>query len=141
MEMQLKFDQLDISKIETDLRSRDEIPKLLLELQFIYGNREIRNKVFDILEEIVRKGIDLGNGRSGMDLWKILVLRTLRLICNWDYDKVHDAANNHKTNREFLGHSIFEFHQRYRLQAIKDNVALMTPELFDRINQVVIQAG
>lgn len=141
MEMQLKFAQVDISKIEIDLRSRDEIPKLLLGLQFIYGNREIRNKIFDILKEIVPKGIDLRNGRPGMDLWKILVLGTLRLICNWDYDKVHDAANNHKTIREFLGHSIFEFHQRYSLQAIKDNVALMTPELFDRINQVVIQAG
>lgn len=49
MEMQLKFGQVDISKIEIDLRSRDEIPKLLLGLQFIYGNREIRNKIFDIL--------------------------------------------------------------------------------------------
>ena len=28
---------VDISKIEIDLRSRDEIPKLLLGLQFIYG--------------------------------------------------------------------------------------------------------
>ena len=141
MEMQLKFDQVDISKIEIDLRNRDEIPKLLLGLQFIYGNREVRNKVFDMLKEIVPKGIDFRNGRPGMDLWKILVLGTLRLNCNWDYDKVHDAANNHKTIREFLGHSIFEFDQRYSLQAIKDNVALMTPELVDRINQVVIQAG
>jgi hypothetical protein len=76
-----------------------------------------------------------------MDLWKILVLGTLRLICNWDYDKVHDSANNHTKVRQFLGHAIFDFHQMYSLQAIKDNVLLLTPELLDRINQVVIQAG
>ncbi len=29
-------------------------------------------------------------GRPGMDLWKILILGTLRLNCNWDYDKVHE---------------------------------------------------
>ncbi|MCR4336192.1 MAG: ISNCY family transposase [Candidatus Omnitrophica bacterium] len=141
MEMQLKIGQVDISKIEIDLQSRDEIPELLLGLKFIYQNRDIHSAVFEILKEIVPKEVDPKNGRPGMDLWKIFVLGTLRLICNWDYDKVHDSANNHKIIREFLGHSIFEFHQRYSLQAIKDNVCLMTPELLDRINQVVIRAG
>ncbi len=141
IEMQLKIGQVDISKIEIDLRSRDEIPKLLLGLQYIYENRESRKKVFEILKGIVRKGIDFQSGRSGMDLWSIMVLGTVRLNCNWDYDKVHDAANNHKTIREFLGHTVFEFDQRYSLQTIKDNVALMTPEMVEQINQVVIQSG
>lgn len=141
MEMQLKIGQVPISEIEIDLQCRDEIPKLLLGLQFIDRNKDIRNEIFEILKDIVPKEVDPKNGRPGMDLWKILVLGTIRLICNWDYDKVHDAANNHKTLREFLGHTIFEFHQQYSLQAIKDNVVLLTPELLDRVNQVVIRAG
>ncbi len=40
-----------------------------------------------------------------MDLWKILVLGTLRLNCNFDYDKVHGLANNHRTLRLMLGHA------------------------------------
>jgi len=32
-------------------------------------------------------------------------LGTLRLNCNWDYDKVHDMANSHNKIREMLGHS------------------------------------
>jgi hypothetical protein len=36
-------------------------------------------------------------GRPGMDLWKILVLGTLRLNCNWDFDKVHEMANYSNT--------------------------------------------
>jgi hypothetical protein len=56
-------------------------------------------------------------------LWKILVLGTIRLNCNWDFDKVHDIANNHNVIREFMGHTVFECDQRYGLQTIKDVVS------------------
>jgi len=141
IENQLKFGQVDISSIELDLRSRDEIPQLLAGLQAIYANREIRNKVFAILEDIVPDNTDAENGRSGMELWSILVLGTLRLNCNWDYDKVLEIANNHKTVRDFLGHTIYEFDQRYALQTLKDNVSLLTQEHLEQINRVVVKAG
>jgi hypothetical protein len=141
IENQLKIGQVDISKIELDLRSRDEIPQLLLGLQAIYNDRPTRQRVFEILEQIVPDDIDTGNGRPGMDLWSILVLGTLRLNCNWDYDKLLEIANNHKTVREFLGHTIYEFSEQYALQTLKDNVSLFTPEHIDQINQVVVKAG
>jgi len=40
-----------------------------------------------------------------------------------------------------LGHTIFEFDQRYGLQTIKDNISLLTPELLDEINLVVVTVG
>lgn len=141
IEKQLKIGQLDISKIQIDLNSRDEIPQLLLGLQAIYSDRRIRDEVFSILDRIVPKNVDSDNGRPGMDLWKILVLGTLRLNCNWDYDKLHNTANEHKTVREFLGHSIFEFDQSYALQTLKDNVSLLTPEVLDEISTVVVSPG
>lgn len=141
IEKQLKIGQRDIDRIPIDLQCRDEIPQLLLGLQFIYRNREIRREVFRILERITPKEVDADKGRPGMDLWKILVLGTLRLNCNWDYDKLHNIANEHKTVREFLGHSIFEFDRSYGLQTLKDNISLLTPELLDEINQVVVSAG
>jgi len=141
IENQLKIGQVDIANIELDLRSRDEIPQLLLGLQAIYKNRQTRRKVFAILEQIVPEDVDTDNGRPGMDLWSILVLGTLRLNCNWDYDKLLEIANNHKTVREFLGHTIFEFDDQYALQTLKDNVSLFTPEHIDQINQVVVRAG
>lgn len=141
IEKQLKFGQVDISNIELDPRSRDEIPQLLAGLQAIYTDRQTRNNVFAILTDIIPDNTDSGNGRPGMDLWSILVLGTLRLNCNWDYDKVLEIANNHKTVREFLGHTIYEFDQRYALQTLKDNVALLTPQHLDQINQIVVKAG
>jgi len=141
IENQLKIGQVDISSIQIDIHSRDEIPQLLLGLQSLYSDRDLRNEIFDILKGIIPQNIDTGNGRPGMALWQILVLGTLRLNCNWDYDKLQDIANNHKKIREFLGHTIFEFDQRYGLQTIKDNISLFTPEVLDRINQVVVRAG
>jgi len=142
IESQMKFGEVDISKIEFDLRSRDEIPKLLMGLQYIYCTPKLRDEVFQILEEIVPEGTDSDNGRPGMLLWKILVLGTLRLNCNWDYDKVKEIADNHKTLRQMLGHGCFEEDDyKYPIQTIKDNVSLLTPEVLDKINQVVVKAG
>jgi hypothetical protein len=141
IENQLKIGQVDISNIEIDINCRDEIPQLLMGLRAIYSDRKQRNEVFKILKGMVPENVDASNGRPGMDLWKILVLGTLRLNCNWDYDKLHNIANNHKKVREFLGHSIFEFDQTYALQTIKDNISLFTPQLLDEISQVVVKAG
>ena len=140
-EMQLKIGQVPISKIEIDLDSRDEIPQLLLGLQSIDANQKLRDAVFEILKDIVPKNIDTKNGRPGMDLWKILVLGALKLNCNWDYDKLHNIANEHKTVREFLGHTIYDFDQKYKLQTIKDNLFLLTPDILDKISRLVVRAG
>jgi hypothetical protein len=139
-EPQLQLGAVEISQIQFDLRSRDEIPKLLKGLQYIYCTAELKEAVFKILEGIIPAGTDPNNGRRGMDLWKVLVLGTLRLNCNWDYDKLREIANNHRTLRLMLGHGILDNHD-YALQTLKDNVSLLTPEVLDQINQVIVKAG
>ena len=141
IDMQMKIGELAIKNIEFDFRSRDEIPELLMGLQSIHCNLEVRDQVFEVLMDIVPDDVDPNNGRSGMDLWKILVLGTLRLSCNWDYDKLMDIANNHRTLRLMLGHNAMDFESRYALQTLKDNICLFTPEVLDRINQIAIKHG
>lgn len=140
MEPQMRLGSVEISQIRFDLRSRDEIPKLLMGLQYIYCTAAVRKEVFKILEGIIPEGTDTRNGRRGMDLWNILVLGTIRLNCNWDYDKLREIANNHRTLRLMLGHGIVDTHD-YALQTLKDNVSLLTPGVLDEINQVVVKAG
>jgi transposase, IS5 family len=65
----------------------------------------------------------------------------LRLGLDADYDRIQELANQHKTVRQMLGHSDWLDEQRYELQTIRDNVSLFTPEILDRINQVVVHAG
>ncbi len=98
--------------------------------------------MFDELEKLIPQGVDPNNGRPGMELWKVLVFGTLRLHCNWDYDKLQEIANNHKTLRLMLGHSWWEdTAYYYPLQTLKDNLRLFTPKVLDTINQVVVTAG
>jgi hypothetical protein len=139
--MQMKIGELPIKNIEFDPHSRDETPELLMGLQSIYCNRKIRKRVFKLLMDIVPDDVDTNNGRSGMDLWKIFVLGTLRLSCNWDYDKLLDTANNHRDLRLMLGHNAMDYDYRYALQTLKDNICLFIPEVLDKINQVVVKYG
>ena len=138
---QLKIGETDIGSIEFDSRSRDEIPKLLRGLQHIYCTPDLNEKVFSILQDVVPKGTDINTGRPGMELWKILVLGSLRLICNWDYDKLKEISDNHKTLRQMLGHGLYDDDKSYPVQTLKDNIELLTPEVLDRINHVVVEAG
>ena len=140
IDLQMEFWKTDIANIEFDLESRDEIPKLLLGLQYIYTTASIRSQVFKVLKQIVPKKSH-ETGRPGMDLWKILVLGTLRLNCNWDYDKVHEMANNHHKLRQMLGHRETDFESNYALQTIRDNIVLLTPPMLDEINQIVVKVG
>jgi hypothetical protein len=140
IDLQMEFWKTDIANIEFDLQSRDEIPKLLMGLQYIHRTASIRERVSEVLKQIVPKK-SYENGRPGMDLWKILVLGTLRLNTNWDYDKVLEMANNHVKLREMLGHSKTDFDSQYALQTIRDNIVLLTPEILDEINQIVVKAG
>jgi hypothetical protein len=93
------------------------------------------------LDGIFPKDIDLNNGRPGMDMWSILVMGVLRLNLNCDYDRLHNLVNNHKTIRQILGHGVVDDQSCYYLQTLKDNVSLLTPEILDQINQVVVNAG
>jgi hypothetical protein len=81
------------------------------------------------------------NGRPGMELWKILVMGTIRLNCNWDYDKLKEIVDNHKTIRMMLGHPDFSDEYRYPMQTLEDNLRLFTPEILKQINEIVVRRG
>ena len=51
IESQMTIGEVSIADIEFDLRSRDEIPKLLIGLQEIYCDLPVREKVFEALKD------------------------------------------------------------------------------------------
>ena len=146
---QMQFGEQDISAIEFNPKSRDDIPQILRALQYIYTTAELRERVFAILAEVIPSSTldgkngpaDASTGRPGMEQWKILVLGTLRLGLNADFDRILELANEHNTLRQMLGHGAWGDDTQYNLQTLKDNLRLFTPELLDRINQEVVSAG
>lgn len=139
-EPQLKLGQIPIEDIVFDVRSRDEITELLICLQTIYANRDLRNEIFEILRQITPPHVDRKNGRPGMDYWAIFVLGTLRLVCNWDYDLLTNIANEHKTLRMMLFLSPYD-DWRFTLRTVAGNIALLSPELLDEINRAIVKHG
>jgi transposase, IS5 family len=138
---QMQFGEVDISQIQFNQKSRDDIPKILKGLQYIYMNDSLRDEIFSLLEKNISPNINKNNGRPGMELWKIFVMGILRLDLNIDYDRLHHVVNHDSLIRQMLGHGIFDKEGNYQLQTIKDNVRLLTPELLDEINQVVVKGG
>ena len=139
---QMQLGEQDIAAIKINSRSRDDIPKILQGLQHLYTQSTLRNAVFDLLNTHIKADKNAHNGRPAMDLWKVLVMGVLRLDLDWDYDQLHEQVNNHKTIRQMLGHADpFADDDHYALQTIKDNVKLLTPELLDKINQLVVEEG
>jgi transposase, IS5 family len=147
---QMTLGEVDIAKIKLDPKSRDDIPQLLIGLQHIYVNLELQAAVFTILQDVMPKSVMIGKecianrfkGRPGMEQWRILVLGTLRLSLNADYDRIHELANQHHTLRQMLGHGlIIDDAKQYNLQTLKDNLQLFTPEILDKINQAVVREG
>jgi len=125
---QTQIGEIDISKIEFDPRCRDEIPKLLRGLQYIYCTPELKNAVFDALEASILSKNKQNNGRPGMSLWRIFVLACIKLNCNWDYDKLHNMSNNHRDLRLMLGHGVLDEDYSYPLQTLRDNVSLLNED-------------
>lgn len=139
--LQMEIGETAISAIRFNPKSRDDIPKILRGLQYIYLTPSIREPIFKLLEEKLLPGVNKQAGRPGLSLWKILVMGVVRLDLNCDYDRLEELVNQHKTVRQMLGHPDFSDEFTYHMQTIKDNVRLLTPELLEEVNQVIVKAG
>ncbi|AKH39725.1 transposase [Nitrosomonas communis] len=138
---QMELGEIDVSHIKFDLRSRDDIPRILRGLQHLYLDEALCHKVFALLESEIAPKVDKHNGRPGMTLWSVLVCGVLRLDLNADYDRLHELVNQHRTLRAMLGHSLYDEDKKYAYQTLVENVSLFTPELLDRLNQIIVEGG
>ena len=138
--IQMQLGEVDVSKVSFNLKSRDDIPRILRGLQHLYSDSALRAKIFELLIEKIAPKVDKDNGRPGMTLWRILVCGVVRLDLNIDYDRLHELVNHHDTLREMLGHGAYD-EKCYEYQTLKDNVSLLTPELLDKINRVIVDGG
>jgi transposase, IS5 family len=137
---QMHIGEVDISKIVFDPKSRDDIPHVLRGLQHLYQTPNIRAKLFELLESDIAPAVNKRTGRPGMTLWSIFVCGVIRLDLNIDYDRLHELVNQHNTLRQMLGHSASDM-TMYHCQTLKDNLRLFTPELLDKINQIIVDSG
>ena len=104
---QMELGEIRIEDIRINLKSRDDIPALLLGLQHLYSDEETRIRLFALIEEHVLPGVDRTVGRPGMEMWRILVMGVVMQGLGCDFDRLHELVNEHRTFRLFLGHGAF----------------------------------
>jgi IS5 family transposase len=132
-----------IEKIRLPLKSRDELPPILAGLQWIWMHPTLKAEIFALLEAKALAGKQ-ATGRTGMDLWQILVLGVVRLGLDADWDRMEHMANYDMLVRQMLcvpatpwGEDAKEFGH----QTLRDNVALLDDELLQQINARIAAAG
>ena len=85
---QIRLGEVPIDKIQLDLRSWDDILVVLRGLQAVYCDLRMRKRLFEWLESALGSDRDLGNGRPGMTLWRVLVMAVLKQGLDCDYETV-----------------------------------------------------
>lgn len=138
IEMGLKL----ISDTPVLLKSRDDIPSLVIALLTIYKTPEYNNQIYKILEEHIMTG-KKATGRKGLNLWQIFVLSQYRLALNLDYDRLHYMTHSDTTLRQLLGIETESGVARKDIsyQRILDNVHLLDDDTLKRINDVIVDFG
>jgi hypothetical protein len=140
-QQQLTIGITPISEVKIPTKSRDELPPVLAALQHIFNTPALNEKVFAILEAKI-KADKKNTGRTGMDLWEILVLAVVRMALNINYDRLHYLSNFDKLVREIMGvENRVSEGKTYGLQTLKDNVSLLDEETVNQINTLVVETA
>jgi hypothetical protein len=142
-QQQTTFGITPISEVKFPLRSRDELPPVLMALQHIFNTPDLNEKVFALLEKKIVSN-KKKTGRKGMDLWHILVLAVVRHTLDTNWDRLEDLSNHHRLLRQILGVHVEKFgieEIEFSYQTIVDNVSLIDEVLLLDINKLVVEHG
>lgn len=142
-EQQITLGIEPISEVKLPLKSRDELPPVLMALQYIFVTPEVSEKIFSLLEAKICVG-KKQTGRKGMDLWQILVLAVVRQTLDTNWDRLELLANGDKFIRKILGVHVIDFgieEVEFCYQTMIDNVSLIDDDMLQVINEIVALHG
>lgn len=132
---------IPISEVVIPKNSRHELAPVLAALQHIFVTPELNERVFALIEPKI-KGTKQDTGRTGMDMWEILVFAVVRLALDANYDALHHYSNFDKLIRQIIGvENKFNDGKTYGLQTLKDNVSLLDEETVNQVNTMVVEAA
>ena len=132
-----------IEKIRLPLKSRDELPPILAGLQWLWMHPTLKAEILALLDAKILAGKQV-TGRTGMDLWQILVLGVVRLGLDADWDRLEHIANYDTLVRQMLGLPAAPWDdetKHFGHQTLRDNVALLDDALLHQINARIAAAG
>ncbi len=85
----------DIRRIRLDVKSRDDIPAILIGLQDLHGDEGTRKRLFRLPGRMVLPGRSRRVGGPGMEPLTIPVPCVVRQGPGCDFDRLREPANQH----------------------------------------------
>lgn len=138
---QRRFDCTPIAELVLNWDCRDEMIPILAGLQHVYTNGELRRKVVKLVADDINDDSRRDIGRPGLDDWQIVVISAVRLGCNYDYDKLQDLAENHRSLRVLLGLGEWDEGPSFRARRIRDTLCQIQPATLESINHAIVRHG
>jgi IS5 family transposase len=141
MQEQPRLDCPPVDAVALNLNCRDEIIPILRALRHVYAKVELRRAILELVGNDVNRDSDPDRGREGLSYWTITVLAAVRLGCNFDYDKLQDLAEQHRTLRLMMGIGDWDDQTDFDWRRIRDNLCLLRPATLEKINHLIVAAG
>jgi IS5 family transposase len=138
---QPRLDCPPVDALPLNRNCRDEIIPILRALQHVYGQVALRREILDLVGNDVNGDSSPDHGRTGLSYWTITVLAAVRLGCNFDYDRLQDLAEQHRTLRLMMGIGDWQDEEDFDWRRIRDNLCLLRPETLTKINHLLVAAG
>jgi hypothetical protein len=140
---QPRLDCPPIEDVLLNTKCRDEIIPILRALQHVYGAPELRRLILNLVGKDVNGRTSRKHGRPGLDYWQIIVLAAVRLGCNYDYDKLQNLAEEHRTLRRIMGVGDWQTEAEvdFDWRRIRDNLTFLRPETLQKLNELIVGAG
>ena len=91
---QRRLDTKSIDRVQLNLESRDEIIPVLKTVQHLYSKPDLCEEILKLVAQDVNGDSRSDCGREGMDYWQIVVLASVRLGCNLNYDRLQDLSGS-----------------------------------------------
>ena len=137
---QLRLDCLPIEQVTLNFECRDEIVPVLVGLQHLYRQVELRDRATALIAGDVNETTRNDVGREGFSYWQILVLGIVRLGCNLTYDTLQDLCENHRAVRGIL--NVGDWDQTsFDWRRIRDTLVLLKPGTLEKINELIVAHG
>ena len=138
---QYRFDSSPVANVVLNVECRDEIIPVLVGLQHLYTDNTLRHKVVKLIAADLNQDSRRDVGRPGMDDWQVVVLAAVRLGCNYDYDKLQDQVENHRSLRAIMGIGEWQDCGGFSYRRIRDTLCELKPETIAKLHQAIVSAG
>ena len=119
---QMELGEVPSEDIYVNPRSRDDVQKILRGIRPLVSNRKFWTALEKLSVASFLPDADSGQGRPGIDLWRIFVLGVLKQGLGCDFDRLMHHANHDTLARQFFGDADFIDRYKCRHQTLANNI-------------------